>query len=160
MGDKCTIDKIEGFRVKYNWVKQQINSEREVNAHLKNQSVQARFGQEVYDEKMYKYTAAELQNNSAAYRNLVSRCQIGDVIQFANTSGTTYHSVGVQRVYCSDGIRKVTISQHTSNDFRHLTDKIANKTTGWVVLLKTSNTVSGGNFLFTVVPKGSRGQCK
>lgn len=88
---------------------------------------------------MYKYTAAELQNNSAAYKNLVSRCQIGDVIQFVNTSGTTYHSMGVQRVYYSDGVRKVTISQHTSNDFYHLTDKIANKTTGWVVLLKMAN---------------------
>lgn len=91
---------------------------------------------------MYKYTAAELQNNSAAYKNLVSRCQIGDVIQFVNTSGKTYHSMGVQRVYYSDGVRKVTISQHTSNDFYHLTDKIANKTTGWVVLLKMSTTTS------------------
>lgn len=92
---------------------------------------------------MYKYSAAELQNNSAAYRNLVSRCQIGDVIQFVNESGVTYHSMGVQRVYYDNGVRKVTVSQHTSNGYYHLTDKIANKTTGWVVLLKMStNTAS------------------
>lgn len=94
---------------------------------------------------MYKYSAAELQNNSAAYKNLVSRCQIGDVIQFVNQSGVTVHSMGVQRVYYDNSVRKVTVSQHTSNNFYHLTDKIAAKTTGWVVLLKMSKNSSSAS---------------
>ncbi len=78
-----------------------------------------------------------MKGNSAAYRNLVSRCELGDVIQFVDSSGRTYHSMGVQRVYTENGVRKVTVSQHTSNNFYHLTDKIADLNSSyWVCLLK------------------------
>ena len=86
---------------------------------------------------MHKYSARELKGNSAAYRNLVSRCELGDVIQFVDSSGRTFHSMGVQRVYVENGVRKVTISQHTPNNFYHLTEKIADLNSSyWVCLLK------------------------
>lgn len=86
---------------------------------------------------MYKYSGSELQGESAAYRNLVSRCELGDVIQLVDSSGRTYHSMGVQRVYTENGIRKVTISQHTANNFYHLTDKVATMSnSSWLCLIK------------------------
>lgn len=86
---------------------------------------------------MYKYSGSELQGESAAYRNLVSRCELGDVIQLIDSSGRTYHSMGVQRVYTENGVRKVTISQHTSNKFYHLTDKVnAMSNSSWLCLIK------------------------
>ena len=88
---------------------------------------------------MYKFTNSELKNNTnGAYTSLVSLCEVGDVIQFVSASGSTYHSMGVQRVYYENGVRKVTISQHTSNNFFHLTDKINQlSSSGWVCLLKS-----------------------
>lgn len=86
---------------------------------------------------MYKYSIRELQDQSAAYQNLVSRCELGDVIQLVDSSGQTYHSMGVQRVYTEGGVRKVTISQHTSNNYFHLTDKVNTAPDSyWLCLIK------------------------
>lgn len=88
---------------------------------------------------MYKFTNSELKNNTnGAYTSLVSLCEVGDVIQFVDASGSTYHSMGVQRVYYEGDVRKVTISQHTANGFYHLQNKINGLSpSGWVCLLKS-----------------------
>ena len=87
---------------------------------------------------MYVFTAAELHPyTSSSYNILVGACEIGDVIQYVNANGQTTHSMGVQRVYYnSEGKRAVTISQHTSNNFYSLTEKLSLWYSGWVVLLK------------------------
>lgn len=88
---------------------------------------------------MYKFTNSELKNNTnGAYTSLVSLCEVGDVIQFVDASGSTYHSMGVQRVYYEGNVRKVTISQHTTNNFYPLQNKINGlSSSGWVCLLKS-----------------------
>lgn len=76
---------------------------------------------------MYVFTAAELHPyTSSSYNIFVGACEIGDVIQYVNANGQTTHSMGVQRVYYnSEGKRAVTISQHTSNNFYSLTEKLS-----------------------------------
>ena len=87
---------------------------------------------------MVKFTNAELKNNTLnAYGVLVNLCELGDVIQFVDSTGNTTHSMGVQRVYVENGTKKVTISQHTYDNFYHLTTKISGRPqSGWVCLLK------------------------
>lgn len=55
---------------------------------------------------MTKYTAAELKNNSSSYKSLVASLELGDVIVFADASGHTYHSMGVQRTYYEGNEKK------------------------------------------------------
>ena len=96
---------------------------------------------------MVKFTNAELKNNTLnAYGVLVNLCELGDVIQFVDSTGNTTHSMGVQRVYVENGTKKVTISQHTPDDFYHLTTKISGRPqNGWVCLLKVKPAATSGN---------------
>ncbi len=96
---------------------------------------------------MYKYSQNELANTSGnSYANLVSRCELGDVLQFVRSNGTTSHSMAVQRVYIENGVRKVTVSQHTANEYYHLTERVSRiPANGWLCLLKMKPPASGSS---------------
>lgn len=82
-----------------------------------------------------KYNASDFDDDTT-WNTIYSYLEAGDIVQYYSpTSGTTYHSQAVHRTSYENGEFKVSMGQHTSNNWKNLRSYVTSLSDDTVVCL-------------------------